>query len=112
MDGARSDAVFFETRRHGEHRGGGLWVLGQRLRGLCGSVFFKVCAMDGARSDALFFETRRHGEHRGGGLWVLGQRLRGLCGSVFFKVCAMDGARSEAVFLKHGGTESTEEGGG
>jgi hypothetical protein len=57
------------------------------------------------------FETRRHGEHRGGGLWVLGQRLRGLCGSVFFKVCAMDGARSGAVFLKHGGTESTEEGG-
>ena len=44
-------------------------------------------------------------------LWVLGQRLRGLCGSVFFKVCAMDGVRSGAVFLKHGGTESTEEGG-
>jgi hypothetical protein len=75
-----------------------LWVLGQRLRGLCGSVFFKVCAMDGARSEAVFFETRRHGEHRGGGLWGLGQRLRGLCGSVFFKVCAMDGVRSDAVF--------------
>jgi hypothetical protein len=56
---ARGLILFLLTQRHGDTEKR-IWVLGERLRELCVSVFPKVRAIDGARSDTLFL-TQRHG---------------------------------------------------
>ena len=95
MDGARSDALFLK-HRDTEAQRGGLWVLGQRLRVLCVSVFPKS-AQWMARGLILFFETQRHGGTEREGLGIRSRAPCTLCLRVS-KVRAMDGARSDTLF--------------